>query len=136
MILEDQVFCGPSIVLTNVINPRSAIERKAEFQSTLIKKGATIGANATLVCGHTIGCHAFVGAGAVVTKDVPDYALAFGNPATVRGWVCQCGVRLSWKPNGADERAVCKSCGIQYVKRGENVSPVGVADLDSDDERR
>lgn len=94
VICEDDVFLGPSCVFTNVINPRSHIVRKDEYRQTRIKKGASIGANATIVCGHTIGKYAFVGAGSVVTKDVPDYALVVGVPAKVVGYVCECGDRL------------------------------------------
>jgi UDP-2-acetamido-3-amino-2,3-dideoxy-glucuronate N-acetyltransferase len=93
--LEDEVFCGPSMVFTNVINPRSGIERKSEYKITLVRKGATIGANATIVCGVTIGRHAFVGAGAVITTDVPDYALMLGVPAIRNGWMSRHGHRLS-----------------------------------------
>ncbi len=103
VILEDEVFCGPSCVFTNVINPRSAISRKHEFQTTRVRKGATIGANATLLCGISVGQYAFVGAGAVVTRDVPDHALVTGNPATLAGWVCECGCRL-------DEDKQCGAC--------------------------
>lgn len=109
---EDGVFLGPSCVFTNVINPRAFIERKSEYRKTVIKKGASIGANATIVCGHDVGRYAFVGAGAVVTKDVPDYALVYGSPATVRGYVCQCGERLSFE----GDIAVCPACGKQYRK--------------------
>lgn len=94
VVLEDDVFCGPSMVFTNVINPRSHIERKHEYRATRVKQGATIGANATVVCGHDIGRYAFIGAGAVVTRDVPDYALMVGTPARRIGWVCECGIRL------------------------------------------
>jgi len=103
VILEDHVFCGPSMVFTNVINPRSAISRKHEFRTTRVKQGATLGANATILCGVTIGRYAFVGAGAVVTRDVPDHALVYGNPAVVRGWVCECGEKLN------DEK-ICGAC--------------------------
>ncbi|ACI18664.1 acyltransferase [Dictyoglomus thermophilum] len=109
--IEDDVFCGPSCVFTNVINPRAFIERKHEFKKTIVKKGATIGANATIVCGVTIGEYAFVGAGAVVTKDVPPYALVVGVPARQIGWVCKCGVRLEFDEKG---EALCKSCGEKY----------------------
>src|ERR1700754_2374154 len=95
VILEDDVFCGPSMVFTNVINPRSHVSRKDEYRETLVKRGASIGANVTVVCGHTIGRYAFIGAGAVVTKDVPDYALIIGNPGRIAGWVCECGVKLA-----------------------------------------
>src|SRR6266481_7782415 len=98
VVLEDDVFCGPSMVFTNVINPRSHVSRKHEYRQTLVKRGATIGANATVVCGHTIGRYAFIGAGAVVTKDVPDYALVVGNPGRVTGWMCRCGVKLAAGP--------------------------------------
>src|SRR5262245_50304569 len=93
--LEDDVFCGPSMVFTNVINPRAHISRKQEYLQTRVRRGASLGANATIVCGHTIGEYAFVGAGAVVTRDVPAYALVLGTPARWVGWMCQCGVRLS-----------------------------------------
>ena len=109
VICEDDVFLGPNCVFTNVINPRSFIERKTEFKSTLIKKGATIGANATIICGHVIGKYAMVGAGAVVTKDVPDFALVVGNPARIIGTVCVCGVKL-------DKDLFCKKCGRKYKK--------------------
>ncbi len=113
--LEDDVFCGPSMVFTNVINPRSHVVRKHEYKKTLVKKGASIGANATVVCGVTIGKYAFVGAGAVVTRDVPDYALVVGMPAKQVGWMCYCGVRL---PDRASEVA-CPACGRQYsIKAG------------------
>ena len=108
--LEDDVFCGPSMVFTNVVNPRSHIVRKHEYRKTLVKKGASIGANATVICGTTIGRYAFVGAGAVVTRDVPDYALVLGNPARHAGWMCYCGVRL--ETNGA--AAQCSACGRTY----------------------
>ncbi|RMD94565.1 MAG: N-acetyltransferase [Calditrichaeota bacterium] len=108
--LEDEVFCGPSCVFTNVINPRSGIERKDEFQKTLVKKGASLGANCTIVCGTTIGRYAFVGAGAVVTKDVPDYSLVVGVPARPIGWVCECGERLHF----VNSCAICSGCHRQY----------------------
>jgi UDP-2-acetamido-3-amino-2,3-dideoxy-glucuronate N-acetyltransferase len=94
VVLEDGVFCGPSMVFTNVINPRALVERKTEFRPTRIGRGATIGANATILCGISIGHDAFIGAGAVVTRDVPAYALMVGNPARQRGWMCACGVKL------------------------------------------
>jgi len=108
--LEDNVFCGPSCVFTNVYNPRAFVERKHEFRSTLVKKGATIGANATIVCGVSIGSYALVGAGALVRKDVPDYAVVVGVPARQIGWVCKCGV--SFKDQ--KEEMICKSCGSKY----------------------
>jgi UDP-2-acetamido-3-amino-2,3-dideoxy-glucuronate N-acetyltransferase len=110
--LEDEVFCGPSCVFTNVYNPRAFIERKDEFRSTLVKKGATIGANATIVCGVTIGRYAFIGAGAVVRKDVKDYAIVVGVPAKQKGWVCKCGVTVSSDRKATSVR--CSLCGSQY----------------------
>ncbi|MGA8367077.1 MAG: acyltransferase, partial [Candidatus Acidiferrales bacterium] len=109
--LEEGVFCGPSMVFTNVSNPRSHISRRHEYQKTLVKRGATLGANSTIVCGVIIGRYAFVAAGAVVTRDVPDHALVMGVPAKQAGWVCSCGVRL---PEGASS-ARCFSCGRNYV---------------------
>lgn len=111
--LEDDVFCAPSCVFTNVSNPRSHVSHKDEYQSTLVKKGATIGANATIICGHIIGRYAFIGAGSVVTYDIPDYALAYGNPARVMGWVCQCGIPLKF----SGEEAHCNACGKVYIKK-------------------
>jgi UDP-2-acetamido-3-amino-2,3-dideoxy-glucuronate N-acetyltransferase len=111
VICEDDVFLGPSAVFTNVINPRSAIVRKNEYMATLVKKGATIGANATIVCGITIGRYAFVGAGAVVTKDLPDYALVVGNPARQMGWMSEYGHKLKFNPDGV---AVCPESQEQY----------------------
>ncbi|MEJ5264588.1 MAG: acyltransferase [Bacteroidales bacterium] len=108
---EDDVFLGPSMVFTNVINPRSAIERKHEFKPTLVKKGATIGANATILCGIVIGEYAFIGAGAVVTHDVKPYALVVGNPARQTGWVSECGVKLNFNNEGI---AVCPQCKEKY----------------------
>ena len=110
VVCEDGVFLGPSCVFTNVINPRAFIERKREFRKTLIRRGASIGANATIVCGHTIGKYAMVGAGSVVTRDVPDYALVYGCPAEIRGWVCRCGERIRFSSG----RAVCSACGKTY----------------------
>ena len=118
--LEDDVFCGPSCVFTNVINPRSYISRRHEFKPTLVKKGATIGANATIICGNSIGRYAFVGAGAVVTKDVPDYALVYGSPAQLQGWVCECGVRLQEEGS----KAKCPECKKVYKLAGQRCSPL------------
>src|SRR5258705_366578 len=116
--LEDDVFCGPSMVFTNVINPRSHVSRKDEYQRTLVKQGASIGANATVVCGHTIGCYSFIGAGAVVTRDVPDFALVVGNPGRIAGWMCKCGVKLGLlRDPQRDEESLCIACGKRYVKR-------------------
>lgn len=114
VILEDDVFCGPSMVFTNVINPRSHVSRKHEYQKTVVGRGATLGANSTIVCGNDIGPYAFVGAGAVVTKNVPSYALVVGNPARVVGWICQCGVKLA---AGATPpaKARCQNCGTEYA---------------------
>jgi UDP-2-acetamido-3-amino-2,3-dideoxy-glucuronate N-acetyltransferase len=113
--LEDGVFCGPSMVFTNVINPRAEIERKHEFMQTLVRKGATIGANATIVCGITIGCYAFIGASAVVTKDVPDFALLVGNPARQMGIMCVCAEKL---PEGDWTEAECAACHRSYRRDG------------------
>ncbi|RPI77441.1 MAG: oxidoreductase [Desulfobacteraceae bacterium] len=118
--LEDGVFCGPSMVFTNVYNPRSYIPRKDEIRKTLVKEGASLGANCTIVCGHTIGRFAFVGAGSVVIDDVPDYALVVGNPAEIKGWMCQCGVRLHFEKN----KAICDTCGLKYIQDGKNVSKI------------
>ena len=112
--LEDDVFCGPSMVFTNVFNPRAHIRRMDEARPTLVKKGATLGANCTIVCGHVIGAYALVGAGAVVTKDVPDYALVAGNPARQTGWMCECGEKL-----GPDLR--CRRCGDRYQLDKKNL---------------
>lgn len=109
--LEEGVFCGPSMVFTNVMTPRAFIERKHEFRKTLVKKGATLGANSTILCGNTIGRYALIGAGAVVTKDVPDYALIAGVPAEQIGWVCRCGVPLKDFDEG---NALCGNCGNEY----------------------
>ncbi len=119
--LEDDVFVGPSAVFTNVYNPRAFIERKKEFLPTVVKKGATIGANATIVCGVTIGRYAIVGAGAVVKRDVPDYAIVAGVPAKQIGWACKCGVTLKFN----DNKALCSYCGSEYVLEGSNIRPLG-----------
>jgi UDP-2-acetamido-3-amino-2,3-dideoxy-glucuronate N-acetyltransferase len=115
VICEDDVFLGPCMVFTNVINPRSAINRKSEYASTLVRKGASIGANATIICGNDIGVFAFIGAGAVVTKSVPDYALVIGNPAKQVGWMSEQGHRLSF----IDGKATCSGSGEHYtIKNG------------------
>jgi UDP-2-acetamido-3-amino-2,3-dideoxy-glucuronate N-acetyltransferase len=116
--LEDDVFCGPSMVFTNVTNPRSHVARRDEYRKTLVRRGASIGANATVVCGNTIGRYAFIGAGAVVTRDVPDFAIVVGNPGRVVGWMCQCGVKLdlSSEPEGSG-RATCSVCQSVYVQQ-------------------
>ena len=123
--LEDDVFCGPACIFTNVKSPRSYISQRGQFISTLVKKGATIGANATIVCGNTIGKYAFVGAGSVVTRDIPDYALAYGNPARVHGWVCECGEKLHF---GKSSKARCSLCGKEYT-RLENEIEATVEDI-------
>jgi UDP-2-acetamido-3-amino-2,3-dideoxy-glucuronate N-acetyltransferase len=110
--LEDDVFCGPSCVFTNVMNPRSHVSRKHEYRATRVKRGASIGANATIVCGVTLGEYAFIGAGAVVTSDVPAYALMVGVPARRVGWMCQCGERLTV----AGGSAQCAACGTGYAE--------------------
>lgn len=120
VILEDNVFCGPSMVFTNVFNPRSEVSRMDELRSTLVKTGATLGANCTIVCGNTVGRYAFVAAGAVVAKDVPDYALVMGSPARVKGWMCECGVKLEFAGSAAGS-CTCGSCGRSYEKTGEQV---------------
>lgn len=132
--IDDDVFLGPSCVFTNIVNPRAFIERKAEYRATRVSRGATVGANATILCGHNIGAYAFVGAGAVVTHDVPAHALVIGNPARRTGWVCRCGVRLPDAP-----RPRCPACGDAYVIEGEHcrhaphsevpVEPIPLVDL-------
>ena len=117
VVCEDDVFLGPSCVFTNVINPRAFIERKNEYRPTLIRKGASIGANATIVCGCDIGAYALIGAGSVVTRDVPSYALVYGNPATVKGFVCRCGNKLRFH----EEKATCNICGKDYALKDNHV---------------
>lgn len=119
--LEDDVFCGPSMVFTNVYNPRSAIERKAEYRSTLVKKGATLGANCTIVCGCEIGRYAFIGAGTVVNQSVPDYALMVGVPAKQIGWMSEFGERLDFPLSGQAE-AECPHTGMKYRLNGHLVT--------------
>jgi UDP-2-acetamido-3-amino-2,3-dideoxy-glucuronate N-acetyltransferase len=121
VICEDDVFLGPSMVFTNVINPRSAINRKSEYAKTVVKKGASIGANATIVCGHDIGQFAFIGAGAVVTKNVPDYALVMGNPAKQAGWMSEYGHKLSFDKNG---EACCAESQEKYILKDGKVSKI------------
>ena len=119
--LEDDVFCGPSMVFTNVMNPRAAVPRKSEYRRTLVRRGATLGANCTLVCGHTVGAYAFVGAGAVVTADVPDFALVVGVPARRIGWMSKHGERLDLPPSGQGH-ARCPATGEHYVLDGDTLS--------------
>lgn len=121
VICEDEVFIGPSVVFTNVINPRSRIDRKHQFRQTVIKKGATIGANATIICGNEMGEYAFVAAGSVVTKSVLPYALVMGNPAKQKGWVSEAGCKLEFDEEG---NAVCKESRQRYELRGGLVSRV------------
>src|SRR5437879_6390349 len=118
--LEDDVFCGPSMVFTNVINPRSHIVRKHEYRKTLVRRGATLGANSTVVCGVTIGQYAFIAAGAVVTRDVPDFALIMGVPGRQMGWMCYCGVRLQ----DSGPETTCTACGRRYSVDSWRCEPV------------
>lgn len=118
VICEDDVFLGPSMVFTNVINPRSAVNRKSEYKKTIVKQGATIGANATIVCGHNIGRFAFIGAGAVVTKDVPDYALVIGNPSIQIGWMSEFGHKLKFNEKGI---AICPESKDKYILENNKV---------------
>jgi UDP-2-acetamido-3-amino-2,3-dideoxy-glucuronate N-acetyltransferase len=120
VICEDDVFLGPSMVFTNVINPRSAVVRKSEYKTTRVKKGASIGANATVICGNTIGEYALIGAGAVITKDVPPYALVVGNPARQIGWVSEYGHRLKF--DGDDSTAACPETGVEYRLKNGSVT--------------
>ena len=122
--LEDEVFLGPSMVFTNVTNPRSHVPRKDEYRPTLVRRGATIGANATILCGITLGEYAFVGAGAVVTHDVPAYALVYGAPAQLQGWMCRCGERLSLSTQSITETATCPRCKTRYEKHSQTVHPM------------
>ena len=139
VILEDDVFCGPSMVFTNVGTPRSHYPRRDAYSVTRVGRGASIGANATVVCGHQLGRYCFVGAGAVVTRDVPDFALVYGNPARIRGWTCYCGVKLTFTDRvssapAEDQRlevACCEECGRSYEKRGEIVTPTAPLESES-----
>ena len=123
-ILEDDVFCGPSMVFTNVVNPRSHVIRRDEYLRTLVQKGASLGANCTVVCGVTIGRYAFIGAGSVVTRDVADYALIYGNPARQQGWMCACGIKLSFPAGQGDAVAQCSACQARYSKSKDRVTPL------------
>ena len=121
VICEDDVFLGPSMVFTNVINPRSAVNRKEEYLKTIVKKGASIGANATIVCGNNIGEYAFIGAGSVVTKEIPNYALVVGNPSRQIGWVSEYGHRLDFEQNNI---AICKESNQKYKLENNKVSRI------------
>ena len=123
VVLEDDVFCGPSMVFTNVVNPRSHVSRKDEYRRTLVQRGASLGANCTVVCGVTIGRYGFIGAGAVVTKDIPDHALVVGNPGRISGWMCHCGVKLASGRTPPDE-ASCRSCGSRYRIQGDGLAQI------------
>jgi len=120
--LEDYVFCGPSMVFTNILDPRCKYPQETanKYSKTLVKEGASLGANCTIVCGITIGKNAFVGAGAVVTKDVPDYALVYGNPAKIKGWICECGTKLLFEQS----ETKCSKCALTYGKKGDVVRAI------------
>ena len=118
--LEDYVFCGPSMTFTNDLNPRAKYSKNGKFIKTIVGEGASLGANCTIVCGVKIGRWALVGAGSVVTKDIPDYAIVFGNPARLKGWICECGEKL---PKDFKE-SECKKCGRKYKKTKEKVEEV------------
>jgi UDP-2-acetamido-3-amino-2,3-dideoxy-glucuronate N-acetyltransferase len=124
VVLEDYVFCGPSMVFTNILNPRSEFPQRGKefYKSTIVKRGATLGANSTIVCGITIGRYTFVGAGAVVTRDIPDFALVYGNPADIKGWMCVCGAKLGLgaKPQ-KNKEYTCPKCGRKYTSDGLGV---------------
>jgi UDP-2-acetamido-3-amino-2,3-dideoxy-glucuronate N-acetyltransferase len=124
VVLEDDVFCGPSMVFTNVINPRSHIPRKDEYRRTLVQRGASLGANSTIVCGHTIGSYALVGAGAVVTRDVPAYGLIVGNPGRLSGWACECAVTLT-RNSAVSGEIDCSACGARYLVRDKSLTRIG-----------
>lgn len=124
--VEDDVFLGPSMVFTNVINPRAFLERKSEYRRTLVRKGASIGANATILCGVTLGEYSLVGAGAVVTRDVPAYAIVVGNPARQKGWACQCGCTLA--QGSSPSTWQCTECGLSYgVSKNQSLLPTVTA---------
>lgn len=122
VVLEDDVFCGPSMVFTNIFNPRSAYPRNTadDYVVTTVRKGASVGANATIVCGTEIGQHAFIGAGSVVTKNVPPYALVYGNPAKIAGWMCECGIKLEFEKN----KALCKECLKEYIRENDELRKI------------
>jgi UDP-2-acetamido-3-amino-2,3-dideoxy-glucuronate N-acetyltransferase len=122
VVIEDDVFCGPSMVFTNVINPRSEIVRRGEYKRTVVRRGASMGANCTIVCGSEVGCFAFVAAGAVVTKDVPAYGLMVGVPARRVGWACRCGASLP--AASEDDTITCADCGNAYREAGEQLTPL------------
>ncbi len=124
--LDEDVFCGPSMVFTNVVNPRSQVSRKHEYRTTRVGRGATLGANCTVICGHDVGRYAFVAAGAVVTKSVPDFALVMGVPGRVVGYVCRCGVRLDSAPGTSPRPVGCAACGSRYRWDGKNLSEADV----------
>lgn len=123
--IEDDVFLGPSMVFTNVINPRAYIERKTEYKPTLVRRGASVGANATVVCGVTLGRYCLIGAGAVVTRDVPDYAIVVGNPARFLGWVCWCGITLPREDHArAAAPVTCTACGRSYRMEADELREI------------
>jgi UDP-2-acetamido-3-amino-2,3-dideoxy-glucuronate N-acetyltransferase len=124
VVLEDDVFCGPSMVFTNVGTPRSHFPRRGEYLETRVCRGASIGANATVICGNTLGAYAFVGAGSVVTRDVPDYGLVYGNPARLRGWACYCGEKLDLGVDEGRAEGSCTHCQRTYVRTGVQVEMV------------
>jgi UDP-2-acetamido-3-amino-2,3-dideoxy-glucuronate N-acetyltransferase len=121
VVLQDQVFVGPSAVFTNVVNPRAEVARKSEYRRTCVGRGASIGANATIVCGHDIGTYAFIGAGAVITKTVGDFELWLGVPAQRVGWICRCGERLSSDVSLLEETLGCRACGASYRRQGDKL---------------
>jgi len=122
VVIEDDVFLGPSCVLTNVTNPRSQIVRHGLYEKTILRRGTTVGANATIVCGIDLGRYSFIGAGSVVTKTIPDYALYYGNPARFKSWICECGVKLSF--DTTREYTVCKACNKKYQKDDDKITRI------------